>query len=227
MIRHAARAVPWTRVVVAAVLVLALMELVRRWPWSMWPLEGAAVGVLAGAAAWCLDEPSAAVVDAAPRGLAWRTVARGPAVLLLLAVWGTAVWWAGDSLFGQRWDVGLHGVVAVAAAMAWTSWRRAAGAARPGSILAVGVLPLATAWALVRPLEGTLPVFPYGPGAGAGWETSRAGWLVVGIGAVVLLVATLADGRWWPVSRRAATWGVPPLPPTGDRGGQRSPILPQ
>ena len=82
--RYAGRAVPWTRVAVAATLIVVLMDVVRRWPWNMWLLEGTAVGLLAAAAGWCFDEPAAAVVDPAPRGLAWRTAARVAGVLVLL-----------------------------------------------------------------------------------------------------------------------------------------------
>ena len=81
MVRYAARAVPWVRISLAAALVALLMELVRWNPWVLWPLEGTAVGLLAGATAWCFDESAAVVVDVAPRGLAWRTAARTPAVL--------------------------------------------------------------------------------------------------------------------------------------------------
>jgi hypothetical protein len=199
MTRYALRAVPWTRVAVAAGLVLVLMELVRRWPWHVWPLEGTAVGLLAGAAAWCFDEPSGSVVDSAPRSLAWRTAARGSGVLVLLACWAVAVHTARDSLFGHPWQVAAQGFAAVLAASAWCAWRRAAGETTPGLATAVAVIPLATAWSLVRPLSDAVPVFPYADGSGdfGDWGTSALLWQAIAAGAVVLLTAALADARWW------------------------------
>src|SRR5215218_2945884 len=126
MLRYAARAVPWLRVSLAAGLVVLLMELVRWDPWVLWPLEGTAVGLLAGAAAWSFDESAAVVVDVAPRGLAWRTAARTPAVLVLAAVWCGVVAHAGDrALFGQSTEVLVQGLVGLAVGSAYATWRRA------------------------------------------------------------------------------------------------------
>jgi hypothetical protein len=199
VIRYAARAVPWGLIGVAAGLVVVLMEVVRRWPWQTWPLEGTAVGLLAGATAWCFDEASAAVVDAAPRSLRWRTLARlgGPAVLL--AAWSVAVYAARDSLFDHPWHVALQGYAAALAVIGWCAWRRSGGDPNPGNRLALVVVPLATAWALVRPASEWVPVFPYADGTGefGDWDASRAGWSALAAGAVVLLAAALADARWW------------------------------
>jgi hypothetical protein len=199
MIRYAARAVPWERVVLAAGLVVVLMELVRRWPWTMWPLEGVAVGLLAAATGWCIDERAAAVVDAAPRGLVWRTAARATGVVVLLAAWGIGVYVARDSLFDHAGYVAAQGVAALLAASAWCCWRRSSGEPGPGSTLALAVLPACTGWALVRPLSGSVPVFPYADGSGdyGDWNASLAGWSVLATAAVVLLAAALADVRWW------------------------------
>ena len=110
MLHHAARAVPWGRVALAAALVVVLMELVRWNPWVLWPLEGTAVGLLAGAAAWCFDETAAAVVDTSPRGLSWRAAARSPAVLLLILAWAFAVARVGnDAAFGHLGAVLVQG----------------------------------------------------------------------------------------------------------------------
>jgi hypothetical protein len=199
MIRYAARAVPWPRVCVAAALVIALMELVGRWPWQTWPLAGTAVGLLAGATAWCFDEPAAAVVDPAPRTLAWRTLARSAGVLLLAVAWAFSVGRAWDGLFGPPWVVTLQGAAAMLAGAGWATWWRAAGAACPGMPLAVAAVPLVTGWALVRPFDDVLPVFPYGPAGSAGWGTSAAGWASLGVASAVLVLAALADAPWWTV----------------------------
>jgi hypothetical protein len=204
MLRYAARAVPWSRVALAAVLVLVLMDVVRRWPWTMWPLEGTAVGLLAGAAAWCFDEPAAMVVDSAPRSLLWRTLARGSGVVVLLVAWAVAVFITRDSLVGHPGEVAFQGVAAVLAAVAYTCWRRAGGDSSPGLRTAAMVVPVATAWALVRPFSEALPVFPYGDGSMdfGDWEVSLVGWAVVAGCGVVLLVAAMSDVRWFTRRRR-------------------------
>jgi len=195
VVHYAARAVPWVRVGIAAALVLVLMDVVRRWPWHMWPLEGTAVGLLAGGTAWCFDETSAAVVDTTPRRLAWRTAARTSGVLLLAASWAFAVLHARHSLFDHAGDVALQGLVAMLAAAAYASSRRRAGEATPGVGLTLVVVPLLTAWALVRPFSEVFPVFPYADGTGdlGDWATSRLLWSVLGTGALVVLVSTLAE----------------------------------
>ncbi|MBU2664028.1 hypothetical protein KOI35_11055 [Actinoplanes bogorensis] len=185
MLRHAARAVPWLLVGAAALLIVGLLAAVRYDNWTLWPLQGTAVGLLAGAVGWCLDEPAAAVVDPAPRGLAWRTAARASGIVVLLAAWSGAVWWARDALFGHASTVLAQGLTAAAVATAWVTWRRSAGEATPGQRWATVVVPVVTAWALVRPFEEHIPVFPY---AFSGWDTSIIGWSTAGIGAAVLLM---------------------------------------
>jgi len=200
MLHHAARAVPWGRIALAAGLVVVLMELVRWNPWVLWPLEGTAVGLLVGASAWCFDEPAAVVVDVSPRSLAWRTTARMPAVLGLTLVWCSVVWHAGDrALFGQSVSILVQGLVAVAVGAGYAGWRRAWGEPMPGLVLATAVVPMTTAWALVRPWENTLTVFPYGTSSAGAWATSTAGWVTLGSLAIVLLTAALCDARWWSV----------------------------
>ena len=197
MLRHAARGVPWSLVAATALLVLGLLALVRLDPWTLWPLQGTAVGLLAAAVGWCLDEPAAAVVDPAPRGLAWRTLARGSGVVVLLAVWAAGVWWARDGLFGHSWPVFSQGLAAAATGAAWVTWRRTRGEACPGQRWAIAVVPVVTGWALVRPLARQLPVFPYAFGAEYGdWAVSAAGWTAAGLLAGLLLVVVLrSEGR--------------------------------
>jgi hypothetical protein len=193
MIRVARLSLPWGRLAAAAVLLGVLMDGVRRWPWLLWPLEGIAVGLLAAAVAWCLDEPAGAVVDAAPRPLWWRTVARSAGIVALVGVWTVAVWSARHSLFGHPWDVWIQGMAGSAVGVAWATWRRSAGARTPGIAFAAGLVPVAALWALIRPLEGTIPVFPYVDGD---WTTSTTGWIGVGLAASVCLALVLFDSRW-------------------------------
>lgn len=198
MLAYAVRAVPWIRIVLAATLVVVLMELVRWDPWTLWPLQGTAVGLLAGAAAWCFDETAAAVVDCVPRGLAWRTAARSQGLVLLVVAWTTVVLHAGDAaLFGHRYAVLLQGVAAVAAGAAYSCWRRSRGEAVPGMLFATAVVPTVTAWALIRPFDEHLVVFPYGSTTPQGWDLSVAGWSILAASAVAVLTAALADAPWW------------------------------
>ncbi len=198
MTGYVARAVPWTRVALAAGLVIVLMELVRWNPWVLWPLEGTAVGLLAGATAWCFDETAAAVVDSSPRGLAWRTMARSPGPLLLVVTWTAVVLHAGDeTTFGHVDEIWLQGVAASLAGAAYTTWRRSCGESSPGLRFATAVVPATTAWALLRPFDRQLAVFPYGTTSPAGWDRSATGWSVLTIAAVAVLGVVLADARWW------------------------------
>lgn len=205
MLSYATRAVPWTRVCLAAALVVLLVELVRWDPWTLWPLQGAAVGLLAGATAWCFDETAAIVVDTSPRGLGWRTAARAPGIALLALAWTGAVLHAGDAaLFGHRYAVLGQGLAAMAGGAAYAGWRRARGESSPGLVFATAVVPMATVWALVRPLREQLEVFPYGTTPPEGWTQSTVGWSVVGVVGFVVLAAALAEAPWWSVGGRRA-----------------------
>ncbi len=199
MVRHAARGVPWPLVSAAALLIPGLLALVRYDPWTLWPLQGTAVGLLAAAVGWCLDEPAAAVVDPAPRGLAWRTLARAAGIVVLLATWTAGVWWARTGLYGHPGAVFGQGLAATAVATTWVTWRRARGEASPGHRWALAVVPATTAWALVKPWNQQLPVFPYTSGGEYGdWAVSAAGWTAVGVLAAVLLILILTrEGRPW------------------------------
>jgi hypothetical protein len=198
MTGYVARAVPWMRVALAAGLVVVLMELVRWSPWVLWPLEGTAVGLLAGATAWCFDETSAAVVDSAPRGLAWRTLARSPGPGLLAVTWTAVVLHTGaESTFGHRDEIWLQGVAACLAGAAYTGWRRSCGEASPGLRFATAVVPATTAWALLRPLDRHLAVFPYATATPAGWDHSTLAWAALATVSVLVLGVVLADVRWW------------------------------
>jgi hypothetical protein len=196
MWRYARRALPWGLVGVVAVLLVVLLVAVRLYAWTLWPLEGVAVGLLAGAVGWCLDEPAAVVVDATPRGLAWRTTARLVGVALLLTAWSVGVWLARDELFGHPWVVFLQGPVAAAVAAAWVTARRVAGEATPGQRWAVAVVPLMTAWALVRPFPRVLPVLPYGfDGSGGDWRASTVLWASAGVTCLGVLARLLLRER--------------------------------
>jgi hypothetical protein len=210
MLTYAARAIPWLRVVLATGLVVVLMELVRWKPWVLWPLEGTAVGLLAGATAWCFDETAAVVVDTSPRGLPWRAAARSPAVLLLALAWGLAVLRVGTGAgFGHIEAIFVQGLAAIAVGAAFACWRRVQGEAEPGLLFATVVVPAVTAWALVRPFDKHLAVFPYGTTSVRGWQLSTIGWAALGTLAVLLLIAALTDAPWWHFRRRPLPGAVP------------------
>ena len=207
MIRYAAQAVPWARSAVALGLVVLLTEVTRLSPGPTWGMLAVAVGVLAGSAAWCADEPAARVVDTAPRGLAWRTAARVPVLLLLGCAWVLQVLRSWDQLFGHGVELLVQGLAAMAVAVAWTAWRRAQGAARPGSRFALGVLPVTMVVAMVGPVAERLWVFPFAIDPETHWQVSHAGWITAGAIALVVLAAALADAPWWHLRRSSARPG--------------------
>ena len=194
MLRYAVRAVPWTRLAAAVVTVAVLLEVVRRWAWTMWPLQACAVGLVAAAGAWSLDEPSAAVVDAAPRSLLWRTAARAIALAAVLAAWLGLMWWVRASLFGHATDVALQGVSALVLASAAVTWARSGGTTTPGRATAIAVVPTAAFLGLARPFADQVPLFPYGPDDD--WARSRAIWVSVLAAGILLGAAALTDARW-------------------------------
>jgi hypothetical protein len=198
MLSYAGRALPWARLGLVSALVVVLMDVVHRWPWTMWPLEGVAVGLLAAGAGWCFDESAAAVIDTAPRGLAWRTAVRSSGLVLPLAAWVAAVLWSRDSLFGHPWAVAGQGIAMMIASAAYATWRRSCGDPAPGRAIALAAVPTATFWALLKPWDDSVAVFPYADaGSGMGsWDGSVALWSIVAGAALVVLVAALTDVRW-------------------------------
>ena len=166
------------------------MALVAAWPEVVWPLQGAAVGLLAGAAAWSMDETAAAVVDTLPRPLWWRTAARAAAVVPLALVWTGCVLVAGDRLPPHSELFLLQGFAAVLCAVAFVTWRRAHGEAAPGARVAAGAIAVATALALLRPLPEHLPLFPVW--AYEEWDLSLAIWSALAAASAVLLALALS-----------------------------------
>jgi len=191
MLRHAARAVPWPLLAVTAALLALLLRIVAEWPYTMWPLEGIAVGLLAGVAGFAYDEPAAAIVDTLPRGLAWRTAARSIGVTLLVAWWLGAVSVTRDAYFGHAPDVAFQGVVAVLAVLAAAAHLRLRGHDSPATLLATGVVGAAAYLSLARPIEDVLVVFPYTE-VGE-WASSRTWWSALGAGALVVLGLALGE----------------------------------
>ena len=133
MIRYSVRTTPWLILAIGGGVVAGLLSLVARWPGSMWPLQGTAVGVLAGVVAWALDERPASIVDSLPRPHWWRTVARILVVVpvtLAVAIGSLVV--HRDRLPDHLPLFVVQAVVAVVLALAVAVWRRSRGVAEPG-----------------------------------------------------------------------------------------------
>lgn len=189
MIRHSARGVPWPLLGTAATLLVALLLVVAWDPFVMWPLQGVAVGLVAGVAAFAYDEPAAAVVDTLPRGLAWRTAARSLGVVCLLCWWLAAVALTRDAYFGHAGDVAWQGVAATVAVVAATAFLRRRGHASPATLVASAVVGGAAYLALARPFDEHLAMFPYT--AAGTWDTSLLLWTTVALVAGTSLCLTL------------------------------------
>jgi hypothetical protein len=194
MMRYAVRVTPWALLGIGCGVIGALMALVAARPYSLWPLEGTAVGVIAGVVGWAMDERCAAIADTTPRGLAWRTAARSLVVVpALLALWVGCLLAMRDRIPDH---VGLfigQGVGAVTGALAIMVWRRAGGTAEPGTPFAATVIPMAAAVALTRPIARWLPVFPIW--SYDKWSASRVLWAVLIVASCVGLVAANARSR--------------------------------
>ena len=189
MVRHAARALPWPLLAAAAVLLYGLLRAVQEWPYAVWPVEGLAVGFLAGMAAFAYDEPAAAVVDTLPRGLAWRTAARSLGVALLLGWWLLVVALTRDTYLGHATAIAWQGVAATVAVVATTAHLRSRGAAGPATLVGTAVVGGAMFLALAQPLQNRLPIFPHP--AASHWSDSRMLWTGLLVATTVWLVATL------------------------------------
>ncbi|MFP5487523.1 MAG: hypothetical protein ACLGHQ_04370, partial [Acidimicrobiia bacterium] len=150
-------ATPWGLSATTAVLVIALVSIVARWPDAMWPLHGATIGLLAGVSAWSVDERCSAIVDLAPRPMWWRTVARAPAALFLIAVWAAMLLSLRDRLPDHLGVLVLQGASAALAGFAAATWQRTHGNAEPGQRIAMFICPAAVATALAKPWSTHVP----------------------------------------------------------------------
>lgn len=201
MTTYATRALPWPLLLLVCALVVVVLRVLQLDPWTLWPLQGVALGLLSGGIAWCLDETSADVVDTQPRGLAWRTTARCAGVLVLLLAWTGAVVMARADLFGHATAVWWQGVCLALVTVAAVTWSRALGHPTPGHTWALTVTPVVTVWSLVRPAADQMPLLPYADGP---WGTSTALWTGLGGLAGVALALALLEARWWRAHPRVA-----------------------
>lgn len=182
-------ATPWGLLATTAVLLIALVAIVARWPAAMWPLHGATIGLLAGVSAWSVDERCSAIVDLAPRPMWWRTAARAPAALGLIAVWIATHLSVRDRLPDHLGVLVLQGASAALAGFAAATWQRANGNAEPGQRIAMFICPAAVAIALAKPWSTHVPLFPIWPHEN--WPRATVIWSVTAGLAVLTLTAAM------------------------------------
>ena len=149
-----------------------------------------ALVALAGAAAFVLDEPAAAAVDAVPATRRRRTAVRASAVALPLAVWT-----AGILALERRNNVTavaallVEGAGLLAVAVALSAILRLTGRAEPGEIVASALGASMLAVLIFNPSPGSVPLFPVGDG----WAASTAIWCSLAVTALMLVVAVSHD----------------------------------
>lgn len=197
MLRYAAwspgRAQVAAGTVLVAVLLLGVAESAH-----LWRALGLAAAVSVGVGAWAMDEPSARVVDAGPRSLRWRTVARGLTLAPVATAWlvfahhasGQSATLPGS---GRGWPLAATGVGAVLAGASLATVLRRRGWAAPGQRVAViGGLAVAALGAFPKHLWVHLAMFPIDGDADWAWALRFwAGTLCLSLAALV--VAT-SDG---------------------------------
>jgi hypothetical protein len=170
-------------------MISTLLVVVALWPYTMWPLHGTAVGLIAGTSAWAVDETAARIVDVAPRPLWWRHVARATTPLLLAVAWASMHVVVRNRLPDHLWFFVLQGVTAAALGFATGALLRSTGRAEPGQWIASFICPLTLGVALAKPLDEHAPMFPVWPHDD--WARSAAIWSAAAVVAVIFAVQTL------------------------------------
>lgn len=145
---------------------------------------------LAAAAAFVLDEPAAAAVDAVPATRRGRTAVRATAVALPLAVWTAGI--LALERRNSATAVGallVEGAGVLAVAVALSAILRLTGRAEPGEIVASVLGASVLAVLIFNPWLGSVPLFPVGDG----WAASTALWSCLAVAAMMLVVAASRD----------------------------------
>lgn len=149
-----------------------------------------ALVALAAAAAFVLDEPAAAAVDAVPVTRRSRTAARATAVALPLAVWTTGV-----LALERRNSVTAAGALLVegagvlTVAVALSAILRLTGRDEPGEVVASVLGASMLAVLIFNPSPGSVHLFPDGDG----WAASTALWASLMSASVMLVIAASRD----------------------------------
>lgn len=149
-----------------------------------------ALVALAAAAAFVLDEPAAAAVDAVPVTRRGRTAIRATAVALPFAVWTAGI--LGLERRNSVTAVGallVEGAGVLAVAVALSAIVRLTGRAEPGEIVASVLGASILAVLIFNPSTGVVRLFPVGDG----WVASTALWSSFAVAAVMLVIAVSRD----------------------------------
>jgi hypothetical protein len=186
---YARAATPWVMLGVTLALIVMLLTIVARWPYTMWPLHGAAIGLIAATSAWAVDETTATIVDVAPRPMWWRSAARALTPLILGVAWAATHFAIRDRLPDRLGLLVLQGMTAAGLGFAAGVTLRARGRAEPGQWIASFVCPLALGVALAKPLNDHAPLFPIWPHDN--WTRSTIIWSAAALTAVLLAGRTL------------------------------------
>lgn len=183
-LRYLLAATQWSLLAGVALLMAGGVTLVARWPDALWPLHGAALGLVMGAAAVAVDERCALVVDVSPRPLWWRTAVRSVGPTILILVWAAVHWVLRAPLPDHLEVLILQGAVAAGLGFGLATAARAAGHGEPGAVLAATAVPLVAGAALARPFETDLPLFPVWPHED--WSRAALIWAVLGTAAALV-----------------------------------------
>lgn len=186
------RGVNWAAVLGGTALGAVILACCVVFTGSTPPLTYARLGLvaLAAAAAFVLDEPAAAAVDAAPTTLRRRTAVRLIAVALPLTVWAVGV--SALDLRNEQVPAGhllVEGVGVLAVTVSVAAVLRAAGCSDPGDNVATVVGGAILGLVLFNPPPRSVPLFP----VSHGWAASTALWCSVAVAAAILLVAASRD----------------------------------
>ncbi|GIG20208.1 hypothetical protein Cch01nite_09320 [Cellulomonas chitinilytica] len=148
-----------------------------------------ALVALAAAAAWILDDPAAAAVDAVPRTRLRRTLARSVALAVPLSVWVVAV--VALDLRSTATPAGallVEGAGILTITVALAAMLRFAGRDEPGDVAATVVCAAMVAL-IVFPHPWSAHVFPVEDG----WTGSSVLWSALGAAAAAVVVAASRD----------------------------------
>jgi hypothetical protein len=180
-----------------AVLLLGVAESVH-----LWRALGLAAAVSVGVGAWAMDEPSARVVDAAPRSLRWRTVARILTLAPVATAWLVFAHHASGQASplpasGRGWPLAATGVASVLVGASLATVLRRRGWAAPGQQVAVSVgLVVAALGAFPKHLWLHLATFPID--GDADWAWALRFWAGAWGLSLVALVAATSEGTQLP-----------------------------
>ena len=186
------RGVNWLAVLGGTAVGAAILACCVAFTGNTPPLTYARLGLVAlsAGAAFVLDEPAAAAVDAAPTTLRRRTAVRLTAVTVPLSVWAVGVLVLdlrnGHTPAGHLLVEGV-GVLAVTVAVA--AALRAYGVNDPGEIVATVVGGTILGCVLFNPPPRSVPLFP----VSQGWAASTTLWCALAVAATILVVTASRD----------------------------------